>query len=192
MKEQLQQLKKELKQLIRANGKKSFEVAYIYAYMGFIYMQALNHSKAIEHNNKALEIFKILPQSHEVLQGLITIYSNFAMIYMELKKYEKAKDYLFQSISLSEAINDIYAEDYSNLIVCYLHLKEFNKAEEYVKKDLKRILQRPNNQEALLTNLSNFMSILIERQDFNAFREHIPILENLLIPTSNTLKVVLK
>jgi len=189
VKDELKRLNEILQDFILRHGLNSLPVCLTYSQIGRVYQQALDYHKALEYYDKSEkilhELFETNPNNTKLIDHYITLLSNFGESYMTLGEYDKAKFYLLSSIRISEAINDIYAEDYNTLATCYLYMQEPHKALEYLHKDLQRIKQRPFNVDTLLTNYTNQTSCYIHMGETQKALGFYDSLEKLLPQSSH-------
>ncbi|CAF1186448.1 unnamed protein product, partial [Didymodactylos carnosus] len=129
------------------DGEKSLLAATLYMNIGNCYTEMLNYTKALQSQEKALEIaLSILPEIHP---DIASIYEGFSTIYQHQKQYDLARDYNLKSIKIkskylhSKHLSLVTA--YNNLGTIYGGLEEYDKSIETYEKaiDIHNYHQRP-------------------------------------------------
>jgi signal transduction histidine kinase len=125
--------------------------------IGIMYDNNSNYDKCLQYYNEALKYAEYTDKS-----SLALLQSYIAEVYLTLKNYEKAEEYLKQAMENSKLSNDtnslIWA--YSSLGRIELDKKNFSKAENYFKESLTLAKQSEFKLEIIhsLTDLGKFYS----------------------------------
>lgn len=111
-------------------------IAYASLNVGLIYSMGRvgNESDGLPYFEKALVLCKEIGDK----KGIAYALNNLALIYMDFKDYDKALEYLLESVELKKADNDIsgIASSYGNISDIYVLKEEYNNALEYTMKSI--------------------------------------------------------
>ena len=93
----------------------------------------------LENNNESLEYYLKARTYYLRLGGdliVADVYNNVGNIFMNTKKFGKARSYYFQSIQINRRFNDLSAltRNYFNLSVCEMRDKNYEQSLEYMNK----------------------------------------------------------
>ncbi|MGB3947599.1 MAG: tetratricopeptide repeat protein, partial [Bacteroidia bacterium] len=138
-----------------------------------------NYSQALDFNNKALEIWKLLEKdtilntNNVVMERKSLIMSNIGLTYSNLANYAKAMEYLFQALDLAEKVGDksAIAGRLTHIGIVYHHQKEHTKALSYHLKAL-NISEEQKNNVQIATCLSNVGIAYCKLKDYSKAIEH--------------------
>ena len=94
---------------------------------------------SLENDNVALEYY-LKAKTYYLRQGeestIANIYNNIGTIFMNAKKFEKARSYFFQSIKINQRFNDLskLTRNYFNLTLCEMRDKNYDQSLIYLDK----------------------------------------------------------
>ncbi len=120
-------------ELYKKNGNTS-EMARVYRFLSYIYLQEKDTEKALEYLDDALKIHETLGQLREIS----IVYDQKAYIYQSMKQYDEAVKLYERALEIGTKLNDSYAKIYilTKLGVVNINLKNYDKALDYLNKAL--------------------------------------------------------
>ncbi|RKE95242.1 adenylate/guanylate cyclase domain-containing protein [Ichthyenterobacterium magnum] len=137
------------------------EVGRTHSYLGIKYHRNGKSTLGLEHLEKAEEI--LVPLNHK--KALISLYTNFGMVYFDLKEFDKSIDYFTRNFRFD--LNDspeIARKTYTDLSPIYLEIGEYDEAVKCLKKA--KALIKDGNKSALLANSGNFGMAYFYLEDY--------------------------
>lgn len=148
-------------------GKEVNEYAKGLNYKAVIYNELGMYTQALELHNKVINIRE---EKDELLNYLISSYSNISMVYKNLKNNKKAIEVAEKALELIEEKKIeflLLSTIYNNLSVIYQDLKEYKIALEYVKKSIKiRENELDLNHIGLAKVYNNISTIFLDIKNF--------------------------
>jgi CHAT domain-containing protein/predicted negative regulator of RcsB-dependent stress response len=130
--------------------------------LGNVYVEVGKTDKAIVHYKKALQLSKELNDSLSVAM----LNNNIGDLYLNVKQFSKAQQYLQSSIQFSGKDSESLALAYSTSGACYLQLQEFDSAKQYFEQAIQLHVEGHTNNDFVnpqietLSNLPNKLRVL--------------------------------
>ncbi|CAF3838945.1 unnamed protein product, partial [Rotaria sp. Silwood1] len=141
------------------------DIGFIYNNIGIIYWQTDQLEKALESLEKALNIFQKVDDedsSHRVA----ACYTNMALIWKRLKKYEEALNYLYAALALNEKFlpsdHSSLAESHNNIGTVYRCLGDLDLALEHYNRSLSISLRSLPSEHRNIAIIYYNMAIIYE------------------------------
>jgi tetratricopeptide (TPR) repeat protein len=153
-------------------------IATSYNNIGIVSWSKGNYDKALEFYFKALKIFEeILEQAkrsenHESIRegqkGMAGSYNNIGLIHDDKGDYDKALEFYFKSLRLTEELNNKYgmALLYNNIGIIHDNKGDFDKALEFYFKSLK-IKEEIEDKNGMAASYSNIGGIHWNKSDYD-------------------------
>ncbi|NND93834.1 MAG: sensor histidine kinase [Flavobacteriales bacterium] len=102
-----------------------------YGLIGIAHDELREYDKAVEFNSKAIELFRKAPDG---TTNLATWTSNIGNTYIKMGQYEKAEEFLLESLELNKRDDGVYGMSICNINLgnLYLEMGKLEKAKEYL------------------------------------------------------------
>ena len=115
-----------------------------------------NHTKAAELLDKSVDSYR-----------LSAIYTNIALVYIDLRKYSSAELYLFKSLKIDKKRNEpkLIADTYNNIGTIYKDKEEYLKASGYFEQSL-YYRKKANDTLGMPSTLTNLGSVNIQTGNY--------------------------
>ncbi len=139
-------------------------VARLYNYIGYCYINLYAEDKAIEYYLKSLKIY----QSIDDAEGKAMNFIDIGNLYYDQENYENAKKYFQDALTLYEKLgdNEGIAASYTNLGNVYCDSGVYDEGIDYYKQSI--ILEEElNDQNGIATNYNNLGDCNIQLSNFN-------------------------
>ncbi|MEI6409627.1 MAG: sensor histidine kinase [Bacteroidota bacterium] len=136
----------------------------IYQNYGLLYTNTSNFNKALEYNQKALELSK----KSGNINSQADLYMNISGIYYQLKDYQKSLEYDHKALGIYEKLQlPMYAGGvYVNIGTKYRDMADYPKALEYFQKG-RSILEPIHAQQFLEICLLNIGVVLVDMKEYD-------------------------
>ena len=160
-------LKNQLNKFELEKFKNSF--AKSYNIIGDIYRVQGNYEKAMDYNQKSLEIREEIGDKN----GIANSYNNIGLIYNDQGNNEKALEYHEKSLKISEEIGDKkgMGKSYNNIGIIYNDQGNYEKALEYYGKSLK-IYEEIGNKNGIGISYNNIGLIYLDQVNYEKALEY--------------------
>ncbi|SNR73642.1 Signal transduction histidine kinase [Lutibacter agarilyticus] len=139
-------------------------MARLYNYIGYCYINLYAEDKAIEYYLKSLKIY----QSIDDAEGKAMNFIDIGNLYYDQENYENAKKYFQDALTLYEKLgdNEGIAASYTNLGNVYCDSGVYDEGIDYYKQSI--ILEEElNDQNGIATNYNNLGDCNIQLSNFN-------------------------
>ncbi len=145
-------------------------------------------TKAIDNYQTALNI----ELNNKNSNGAATLYNNIAVLYISLKNFDKALEYLDQSKSIYEKTSksNYYLADYNiNLGTLYQEQEKYDKAVECYQKSLD-IYRKYNDRSGILLSYTNLCDVYINIHEFAAANNYLLKAEDMALEISDSITLM--
>ena len=139
------------------------QLAISYNGMGIISRREGSYSEALGYYQKCLKI------ENEISKDVIgTTLKNIAVIYREMKEYDKALEYVNRSLDLAIKNNhkDGYSASYNGMGMIYRRLKDYDKALECYTKSLDAAIEI-NNENNIAQSYNNIGAVYFRQKKYD-------------------------
>lgn len=139
------------------------QLAISYNGMGIISRREGSYSEALGYYQKCLKIENDISKDE-----VGTTLKNIAVIYREMKEYDKALEYVNRSLDLAIKNNhkDGYSASYNGMGMIYRRLKDYDKALECYTKSLDAALEI-NNQDNIAQSYNNIGAVYFRQKKYD-------------------------
>ncbi|MBN2879884.1 MAG: tetratricopeptide repeat protein [Clostridia bacterium] len=145
-------------------GIENDDIMHLYSTMANIYRDISEYQKAIDYNNRSLEInIKLYGEEHE---NVGAVYNNIAGVYKDMGDYPKALDYYKLALSIKEKVlgkdHPDTASTYNNIALLYADMGEYQKALDYYKLALSIVEKVPGKDHPYTASTYNNIAMLYQ------------------------------